>query len=121
GWPHCSPRPKRARSGRATGSRMFGISFWKVVLLAAVVSAVWFGFRWFERAQNERQRIADRRAGGGARARAGRGEGRGRWGGGRAGARTEATTHALVACRGCGAFVAEDARACNRPNCPLPR
>ena len=96
---------------------MFGISFWKVVFLVAVVSAVWFGFRWFERAQNERQRIADRRAGGGS----GRGGGSRKSGGGRAGARPDVTTHDLVACRVCGSFIAEGARACNRPNCPLPR
>jgi hypothetical protein len=94
---------------------MFGISFWKVVLLVAVISAVWFGFRLFERAQHDKERIADRRGGGGAGGRASGGRGAG----GRA--RADVTTHDLVACRVCGAFVAEGARACNRPNCPLPR
>jgi uncharacterized protein len=85
---------------------MFGISFWKVVLLVAVVAAVWFGFRWFERAQHEKQRIADRRA---------------TAGGGGMGAPRDVATHDLVACRVCGAFVAEGARACARPSCPYPR
>jgi uncharacterized protein len=93
---------------------MLGLSFWKVVLLVAVVAAVYFGFRWFERAQNEK-RIADRRAGGGAAGGGAAGTGAG------AGARSDVTTHDLVACRVCGAFVAEGARACSRSNCPLPR
>jgi len=78
---------------------MFGVSFWKVVLLVAVVAAVWCGFRWFERAQSEKARIAaqGRRPRGGA-------------------------TEDLVACRACGAFVAVGAaRACGRPDCPYPR
>ncbi len=90
-------------------ARMFGISFWKIALLVAVIAAVYYGFRWFERAQKEKERIADRRAPGGGDPRAG------------ARAPDPATTHDLVACRVCGAFVAEGARACSRPNCPLPR
>ena len=78
---------------------MFGVSFWKIVLLVAVVVAVWSGFRWFERAQKEKARIAARPA----RSR-------------------EPGTQDLVACRVCGAFVDETAaRSCGRAGCPYPR
>ncbi len=30
---------------------MFALSFGKIVLLAAVIAAVWFGYRWWQRVQ----------------------------------------------------------------------
>lgn len=47
---------------------MLGLSFGKVVVLVAIIAAVWFGFRWIERLQssrtekrNVRDRSGDRR------------------------------------------------------------
>lgn len=78
---------------------MFGMSFWKIVLLVAVVVAVWCGFRWFERAQKEKSRIAARPA-----------------------RNREPGTQDLVACGVCGTFVdAIVARPCGRAGCPFPR
>ena len=81
---------------------MFGVSFWKIVLLVAVSGAIWSGFRWFERAQADKARIAARQA--------------------RPDRARDPGAQDLVACRICGAFVAEGAaRACGRSDCPYPR
>lgn len=50
---------------------MLGLSFGKVIVLVAIIAAVWFGFRWIERLQsaardrseqkNVRDRSGDRR------------------------------------------------------------
>ena len=77
---------------------MFGISFWKVVVLVIVISVVWFGYRWFQRWEKEREIEAERRAKSSGRAIA---------------------AEELVACRVCGAYVPErGARPCEKPNCP---
>ena len=36
-------------------------SFWKLLLVVAVVAIAWFGWRWFQRWEKERREIADRR------------------------------------------------------------
>lgn len=80
---------------------MFGISFWKVVVLVAVIAVVWFGFRWFQRWQAEslaRAKDAD------SRSRTGR----------------EIQAETMVACRVCGAYVVAKARSCGRRGCPYP-
>ena len=84
------------------------LSFPKLVVLVAVVAIIWFGFRWFERWERERRRASERSPGQ---------LGNGRQGpvGGHAGAEE------MQACRVCGTYVAAGARACSRPNCPLPR
>lgn len=89
---------------------MFGISFSKVVVLVAVVAIVWFGFRWFQRWDKERREKAEKAEGGG---------------GGRldrdASPRADPLkTEIMTACRVCGTYVAEGARSCGRPKCPLP-
>ena len=87
------------------------LSFPKLVVLVAVVAIIWFGFRWFERWERERRRAADRaqsRLGGGRP-----GQGQGPIAGGGA--------EEMKACRVCGTYVGATARACARPNCPLPR
>lgn len=80
---------------------MFGISFWKILLLVVTIVAVWRGFRWFERMQAEKQRVA---------------------------ARTPprdnppVSAHDTVACRVCGTYVVSgSARSCGRQDCPYPR
>jgi hypothetical protein len=46
------PSPKQALSQRI--ERMFGFSLPKLLLLAAIVAAVWYGYRWMNRAANAR-------------------------------------------------------------------
>ncbi len=84
---------------------MFGISFWKIVVLVAVVAAVWFGFRWLQRLEGERRRREEGKSAPASRiGRAGRSE-----------------IEELAACRVCGAFVSPSSNACGRADCPLPR
>lgn len=85
---------------------MFGLSFTKVLLLVAVVAIVWFGFRWFQRWEKERRERAEREEGG----RLGRD----------ASPRPDSLqTEVMTACRVCGTYVAQGARSCGRPSCPL--
>ncbi len=88
---------------------MFGISFPKVLLLVAVVAVVWFGFRWFQRWEKERRERAEREEEEGNRL------------GRDAAPRTDSRqTEVMTACRVCGTYVAQGARSCGRPSCPLP-
>jgi membrane protein implicated in regulation of membrane protease activity len=83
---------------------MFGFSFWKLLLLVAVIAVAWFGWRWYQRWELEQQRRGDeaRRTGGTAAPRL--------------------AAEDMVACRVCGIYVApKSARACSRPECPYPR
>ncbi|MBM3539552.1 MAG: hypothetical protein FJX55_17205 [Alphaproteobacteria bacterium] len=87
---------------------MFGISFSKVLLLVAVVAAIWFGFRWFQRWEKERRERSEREEEG---SRLGRD----------ASARSDdRQTEVMTACRICGTYVAQGARSCGRPRCPFP-
>lgn len=85
---------------------MFGISFAKVLLLVAVVAAVWFAFRWFQRWEKDRNQVAEdplrpRKRGWDERP------------------GQPASTEEMTACKICGAFVAARiATSCGRPNCP---
>lgn len=88
---------------------MLGLSLSKLVTLICIIVAVWTLFRWISRMTDARQ------------------SGSGRVGGGREQARGRAPRRPdpqpvedLVACPGCGAYVAKGARACGRPNCPYP-
>jgi membrane protein implicated in regulation of membrane protease activity len=83
-------------------------SFWKLLLVVAVVAIAWFGWRWFQRWEKERREIADRRGAADAVRR-------------QRGKADEVQVEELVKCRACGAFVAASARACGKPGCPLPR
>jgi len=82
---------------------MFGFSFWKLLLLVAVIAVVWFGWRWYQRWEIEQRRAeAARRTGGNAAPRI--------------------AAEDMVACRVCGTYVApKSARACARAECPYPR
>ncbi len=84
------------------------LSFPKLVVLVAVVAVIWFGFRWFERWERERRQSAERP--------------QGRLGGGRQGPiGSSGGAEEMKACAVCGTYVSTTARACGRPNCPLPR
>lgn len=88
---------------------MFGLSFAKVLLLAIVISVVWFGYRWFQRWEKEQ---AARNAAAAPRARdQARGGGDAR----------QLGAEDMVACTVCGAYVApRSATSCGKANCPYP-
>lgn len=77
---------------------MFGAGFQKILLLIAIVTAVWYGFRWIGRLAAERkalQRVAKRN----------RPASRG--------------IEDMVRCRLCGDYVpATGVTSCSRANCP---
>lgn len=87
---------------------MFGLpSLSKLLVLAAIIIAVWYGFKLLGRMDQQRKQQAKLReredAGGGAR---------------RAPAR-ETEAEEMVQCPACQAFVpARGARSCGRPDCP---
>ncbi len=87
---------------------MFGLSFAKVLVLAIVISVVWFGFRWFQRWEKEQAARnaapAPRKNGGGTR-----------------GEPQQLAAEDMVACTVCGAYVApRSATSCGKSNCPYP-
>ena len=76
---------------------MFGFSLSKLLVLAALVAAVWYGFRWVQRRQQLQQSAdpdkMERDAG--------------------------SSSQDLVACSQCGVFVpASGKRSCDRADCP---
>ena len=87
----CPPR-------RAPNGAMFGFSLSKLVVLAALIAAVWYGLRWVQRRQQmqgdaERDRVEDGQA---------------------------SSSQDLVACTRCGVFVSAEAKpSCDRADCPL--
>ena len=79
---------------------MFGFSFAKLLVLAAVVGAVWYGYRWWQRVQKVTREEAEALAR--ANARAGDGED-------------------MVRCPACDTYVSpRAARSCGRSDCPYP-
>lgn len=97
---------------------MLGFSIQKLLVLAAVIGAVWYGFKFVGRLQQARD--AEARAGGGAKKSGNLGDQLRDWIGGRkggAGAAGEAED--LVQCPKCGAYVAaRGATSCGRNDCP---
>ncbi|HUA54108.1 MAG TPA: hypothetical protein VMB81_18165 [Candidatus Sulfotelmatobacter sp.] len=83
--------------------RMFGLSFPKLLLLALVVAAVWYGFKHMQ--ARDRQPAAARRV----REPASSPD------------RAVTVTEDLVKCPVCATYVARAARACDRPDCPQAR
>lgn len=86
------------------------MSFSKLILLAFVISVVWFGWSWVRRveavgrARREGVRAPDAAAGNGPAPRAGRG------------------AQDMVKCAECGAYVVPDsATPCGRAGCPYGR
>ncbi|MBL8567981.1 MAG: hypothetical protein JNK84_02745 [Phreatobacter sp.] len=85
-----------------------GGSFGKILLVIAVFSIAWFGWRWFQRWDKERRQLAERReAADSVRRRRDQDQ--------------PVEVEELSKCRICGAFVAAGARACERSGCPYPR
>jgi uncharacterized protein len=100
---------------------MFGFSLGKLLVLAAVILAVWYGFKYVSRLQYQRERKnealdrverrRDAERGGlrgfGAKRKAEEREGSGE------------TAQDMVQCEACKAYVpAKGARNCGRPDCP---
>ena len=77
---------------------MFGFSLSKLVVLAALIAAVWYGLRWVQRRQQmqggaERDRVEDAEA---------------------------PSSQDLIACTQCGVFFSAEAKpSCDRADCPL--
>ena len=95
---------------------MLGFSIQKLLVLAGVIAAVWYGFKFIGRLQQVRD--AEAKAGGAKRAGFAaqmRDWVAGRKGGGDAGGEAED----LVQCPRCGAYVAaRGATSCGRSDCP---
>lgn len=76
---------------------MFGFSFMKLLVLAAIITAVWYGFKMMTRISEDRKdRVEGRKKPSGSPA-----------------------TEDMIACPECGTFVAANSAAkCDRANCP---
>jgi hypothetical protein len=83
---------------------MFGISLGKLILIAIVVAAVWFGFKYLQ--ARDRQLAQARRDAEAAKGRVGR---------------ATAETEDLVKCPVCATYVARTAGSCGRADCPNKR
>ncbi|SME89461.1 uncharacterized protein SAMN06265365_101215 [Tistlia consotensis] len=95
---------------------MFGLpSIQKLIVLAAIVAAVWYGFKFIGRIAEQREaerKLRERQRGDG-----GRGPGGGRPQGAERAAEIKAEE--MVPCPACGAYVASRrARNCGRADCP---
>ncbi len=83
---------------------MFGFGITKLLVLAAIIGAVWYGFKWMGRVEKVRRRKVKRDSGGGN----GRSEG------------VEGPEE-MIACGVCGVYVAaQGAQSCGRGDCPYP-
>lgn len=79
---------------------MFGFSFTKLLVLAAIIAAVWYGFKMVGRLGEDRKTPVSQRKDGRTPAAGG-------------------DTEDMVACPECGTFVAANSPArCDRANCP---
>ena len=96
---------------------MLGFSIQKLLVLAAVIGAVWYGFKFVGRLQQARD--AEAKAGGGAK-RGNLGDQLRDWVAGRkGGADAVGEAEDLVQCPKCGAYVAaRGATSCGRSDCP---
>lgn len=89
---------------------MFGFSVQKLLVLAGIVWAIWYGFKLVTRLQEARK--LEQQAAAGNRRRAARRDA------GRA-AGTTAATEQMVQCPVCQVYVAaRSAGSCGRPDCP---
>lgn len=75
---------------------MLGFSLGKLIVLAAIIAAVWFGFKWVGRVKQIRKESGRAAVGG-----------------------TASKVEDTVQCRQCAAFVvAKGAKNCGRADCP---
>jgi uncharacterized protein len=82
---------------------MLGLSFGKLLVLALLILAIWYGFKYAGRVEQVRQAVK--------RARTSAGQQRG------GGQRLQAED--MVKCRACGTYVAaHGVGKCGRPDCP---
>lgn len=90
---------------------MFGLpSLQKLLVLAALIAIVWYGFKLIGRLQQARRTEEQLR-------RSGKGSGKGHAGGD--GSARSPAAEDLVACSNCGAFVSpQGAKSCGRTGCP---
>ena len=94
---------------------MFGLSLSKLIVLAVIIAAVWYGYKWLNRVSEMRKDEAEsdrldqkRRAAEADRASAAPVPSRG-------------GAEDMESCRACGTYVsASSARACGRRECPYP-
>jgi uncharacterized protein len=80
---------------------MFGISFAKLIVIAIVVAAVWFGFKYLK--ARDSQLAQARRDAEAAKGRVGR---------------AASATEDLVKCPVCATYVSRTAGRCGRADCP---
>lgn len=102
---------------------MFGFSIQKLLILAAIIGAVWYGFKFVGRLQQARDAEAKGGAkpGGGVKRATFTDHLRNWVGGGKGGgeAGSAGTTEDLIQCPKCGAYVAaRGAGSCGRDDCP---
>jgi len=94
---------------------MLGFSIQKLLVLAGVIAAVWYGFKFIGRLQQ----VRDAEAKAGRTKRAGFAEQMRDWVTGRKGDAGGGEAEDLVPCPKCGAYVpAHGATACGRSDCP---
>lgn len=83
---------------------MLGLSLGKLLVLAAIIGVVWYGFKYAARVEEIRRNVRDEMA---------RRQGASRQG------RPSRSVEDLVKCAQCGAFVAaHGATNCGKPGCP---
>ncbi|MCP5372523.1 MAG: hypothetical protein H6907_12405 [Hyphomicrobiales bacterium] len=94
---------------------MFGLSLTKILFTIIAVAAIWYGFKWLNRVQDNRDARPRGRVNGGGRPKARGGPSRA------APEAADPDVEDMVACPTCGDFVtARGARSCGRDNCPYP-
>jgi uncharacterized protein len=85
---------------------MFGLSLGKILILVAVVAAVWFGYRFLKRMQRVKREESDA-------------DERRQMPHGAAGGHAATEAEEMSACPVCGTYLApRSARSCGRKDCP---
>jgi hypothetical protein len=83
---------------------MFGFSLTKLLFTIAVIALIWYGFKWLNRVQDERER-----------------QDRERLKGGDSGARGDPDAETMIKCPTCGTYMASSTpKSCGEPDCPYP-
>lgn len=92
-------------SGASYKSLMFGFSLQKLLVLAGIIAAVWYGFQWLSRLDKQRKADQKVQGGGGRKARSQPAKGD--------------EPEDMVQCPTCGSFViAKSSSNCGRSDCP---